>query len=111
MAALTVGQICMKISGRESGKYCVIIGKEKDNFVTITGPKEITGVKRRRCNIFHLEPVAYSIEIKENAEDVEVSKAFESSEAFSKLKIKKPTFVKKSKTTKVEKKVKEKPKK
>ncbi len=48
---MNVGRICIKISGREAGKTCVIIEKNDDNFVTIIGE-----VKKRKCNIKHLDP-------------------------------------------------------
>ena len=69
MATLNVGQVCMKTAGREAGKYCVIIKKMDDNFVFVTGPRELTGVKRRRCNIDHLEPVSHFLKRKENASE------------------------------------------
>lgn len=96
MTSLEVGRVVMKVSGREAGKYAVVIkagGKEKDdkNFVTITGPKFLTGVKRRKCNINHLEPLPYILEIKEDASDEEVLTAFEKANLISKLGLKKPS--------------------
>ncbi|MEM5790964.1 MAG: 50S ribosomal protein L14e, partial [Candidatus Aenigmatarchaeota archaeon] len=41
---LEVGRVCLKIAGREAGKYCVVLKKIDDNFVLITGPKSLTGV-------------------------------------------------------------------
>ena len=46
MATLTVGRVCMKTAGREAGKYCVILKKEDANFMLVTGPRELTQVKR-----------------------------------------------------------------
>ncbi len=91
MATLNVGQVCMKTAGREAGKYCVIIKKIDDNFVFVTGPRELTGVKRRRCNIDHLEPVSHFLKIKEDASDKEVIKAYETAGALKKLGLKKPS--------------------
>ena len=63
MAAVDVGRICLKISGRESGHHCVILEVIDKNFALITGPKKITGVKRRRVNINHLMATKHKIKI------------------------------------------------
>ncbi len=70
-----VGRVCVKIAGRESGRKCVIVDVIDDNFVVITGPKELTGVKRRRVNVRHLEPTEYRINISRGASDEEVMRA------------------------------------
>jgi large subunit ribosomal protein L14e len=88
---LEVGRVCMKISGREAGKYCVVLKKIDKSFVLITGPKILTGVKRRKCNIAHLEPLPYKLEIKEDASDEEVIQAFKNSEISKKLELKFPS--------------------
>lgn len=88
------GRICMKTAGREAGRFCVVVGKEKGEekeFVVVTGPKIITKVRRRKCNVHHLEPTAVKISIKENATDNEVMKAFEKSDIYKKLNLQKPT--------------------
>ncbi len=77
MPAIEVGRICVKIAGRESGRKCVIVDIIDDNFVLVTGPKPLTGVKRRRANIKHLEPTEAKINIKRGADDDEVMKAIE----------------------------------
>jgi len=96
MGSLEVGRVVMKVVGREAGKYAVVIkaaGKEKadKSFVMITGPKLLTGVKRRKCNVNHLEPLPYVLEIKEDASDEEVLEAFKKSGLVSKLKLKLPS--------------------
>jgi large subunit ribosomal protein L14e len=78
MPAAEVGRICVKLSGREAGRKCVIVDVADKNFVLITGPKEVTGVKRRRANINHIEPVQDTIEIKRGASDEEVKEALKS---------------------------------
>ena len=75
MPAIEVGRICVKIAGRESGRKCVIVDLIDENFVLITGPKSLTGVKRRRVNIRHIEPLEQKIEIKKGASDEEVLEA------------------------------------
>jgi len=77
MPAIEVGRICVKIAGREAGRKCVIVDIIDDNFVLVTGPKALTGVKRRRCNIKHLEPTEETIKIPKGASDEEVLKALE----------------------------------
>ncbi|NPA70047.1 MAG: 50S ribosomal protein L14e [Crenarchaeota archaeon] len=72
-----VGRICVKIAGREAGRKCVIVDIIDQNFVLITGPKQLTGVKRRRANIRHLEPTEHKIDIPKGASDEEVLKAIE----------------------------------
>jgi len=96
MATLETGRVCMKIAGREAGRYAVIIkkfDKDKENkaFVLITGPKLLTGIKRRKCNIEHLEPTEYSVEIKDDASDEEVIAALDKTGLVNKLGLKKPS--------------------
>ncbi|MEM3699557.1 MAG: 50S ribosomal protein L14e [Candidatus Bathyarchaeia archaeon] len=75
MPAIEVGRICVKLSGREAGRKCVIVDIIDKSFVLITGPKNLTGVKRRRANINHIEPLQEKIAIKRGASDEEVTEA------------------------------------
>jgi large subunit ribosomal protein L14e len=75
MPAIEVGRICVKIAGREAGRKCVIVDLIDKNFVLVTGPKALTGVKRRRSNINHLEPLSEKVEIKRGASDEEIVEA------------------------------------
>lgn len=84
MPAIEVGRICAKLTGREAGKKCVIVDVMDKSFVLISGPKKVTGVKRRRVNVNHVEPLQDKIEIKRGASDDEVEEALKSS---SKLKM------------------------
>ena len=79
MPAIEVGRICVKLAGREAGKKCVIVDIIDKSFVVITGPKKITGVKRRRANISHIEPLQDKIQIKRGASDEEVLEALKTS--------------------------------
>ena len=79
MPAIEVGRICAKLTGREAGKKCVIVDIMDKSFVLITGPKTVTGIKRRRVNINHIEPIQDKIEIKRGASDEEVAEALKSS--------------------------------
>jgi large subunit ribosomal protein L14e len=47
------------------------------SFVLVTGPKKLTGVKRRRVNINHILPIEDKLDIKRGASDDEVSQAIE----------------------------------
>ena len=75
MPAIEVGRICIKTRGREAGKKCVIVDLIDKNFVLITGPKSLTGVRRRRANIRHLSPTEEKININRGASDEEVLQA------------------------------------
>jgi large subunit ribosomal protein L14e len=85
-----VGRMCIKVAGREAGKYCVVVNKIDDNFVLVTGPRSVTQVKRRKCNILHLEPLKDVLKIKADASDEEVIEAYEEASIFSKLDLQKP---------------------
>jgi large subunit ribosomal protein L14e len=87
-----VGRVCLKIAGREAGKYCVIVKKIDEKFVLVTGPRNVTRVKRRRCNIGHLEPLQETIKIRSDAPDEDVEKAFEAGSIYTKLSIEKPSI-------------------
>ena len=76
MPSIEVGRICVKLNGRETGQKCVIVDVIDKNFVLITGPKKVTGVRRRRTNVKHLEPTEDVIEIKKGASDDDIAKAF-----------------------------------
>jgi len=75
MAGIEVGRICVKLLGREAGKKCVIVEVIDKNFALITGPKTVTGVRRRRTNLTHLESTPESVDLKKGATDDEVEKA------------------------------------
>lgn len=75
--AIDVGRICVKLAGREAGKKCVIVDIVDKNFVLVTGPKQVNGVKRRRVNINHVEPTEKKVNIKRGQSDEEVVKALD----------------------------------
>jgi len=77
--AIEVGRICVKLSGREAGRKCVIVDLTDKSFVMVTGPKSVTGIKRRRVNINHVEPLQDKIEVKRGASDEEVAEALKTS--------------------------------
>jgi len=75
MPAIDVGRICVKLSGREAGRKCVVVEVIDKNFVLITGPKQLNGVKRRRVNASHIEPTEKRIDIRRGESDAELMKA------------------------------------
>ena len=68
---LEIGRVCYKISGRDSNKICVVVDKIDNNFVLIDGQ-----VRRKKCNIQHLEPADKILKISRNASTEEVINAF-----------------------------------
>jgi large subunit ribosomal protein L14e len=74
---IDVGRVVVKVLGREAGRKAVVVDIIDENYVLITGPKSLTGVRRRRVNINHIEPTDKKIEIKKGASDEEVLKAIE----------------------------------
>ncbi len=96
MSIFEVGRLCVKKAGREAGKKCVIVETIDKNYVVITGPRELTAVKRRRANIDHLEPLETKLPIKRGAEDKDVAKVLKKTlpEEFSPEKIEEKEEVK-----------------
>lgn len=72
MSAMEVGRICVKLTGRETGGRCVIVDVIDRNYVLVTGPQELTGVRRRRANMNHLKPRDEILDIERNASDKEI---------------------------------------
>lgn len=77
MPATDIGRICVKLSGREAGKKCVIVDVIDKNFVLIAGPKQINGVKRRRVNVSHIEPTERKVNISRGESDEQLAKALD----------------------------------
>ncbi len=77
MPAIEVGRICVKQVGREQGQKCVVIDVMDKSFILVTGPKKLTGVKRRRVNLNHVSPLEDKIEVKRGASDEEVTQALD----------------------------------
>jgi len=75
MPAIDIGRVCVKTTGREKGKRCVIVDIVDRSFVLVTGPKSMTGVKRRRVNVGHLELLDEMVKIARRASDEEVAEA------------------------------------
>jgi len=87
---LEPGRVVLKIAGREAGKYAVIVENNNEKFVLITGPKSVTGVKRRKCNIDHIEPTEHKFDVKPKADDSSIEELWKQSGLIEKLEIKVP---------------------
>jgi large subunit ribosomal protein L14e len=72
---MEVGRVCVKLAGHEAGEKCIIVDVMDKTHVLVSGP----AVKRRRCNIKHLEPLPNKLEIAKGASDEEVKRALETS--------------------------------
>jgi len=70
-----IGRVCVKTTGREAGRKCVIVDLLDRNFVRVTGPRSVTGLRRRRLNISHLSFLPHRMDIRKDATDAVVTKA------------------------------------
>lgn len=64
--------MCIKTAGREAGKKCVVVDTADEGMVVISGP----GVKRRRCNPLHLQPLPEVKKITKGAPEKDVYSLF-----------------------------------
>ena len=87
MMAIDIGMICIKKSGREAGKKCVIVDMIDKSFVLVTGPRTLSGVKRRRVNIRHIESTNDKLKISRSASDEDVMKAVEAAGKTEEMKV------------------------
>ena len=67
---MEIGQVCMKIAGRDAGQECIVVDTLDGNFVLVDG-----NTRRRKCNIRHLEPLESFVKVKQGATHDEVLKA------------------------------------
>jgi large subunit ribosomal protein L14e len=82
-----VGRVCVKIAGRDAGQTAVVVDVVDDHYVLIDG-----NVRRKKCNVKHLEPLKDILKIKKGASTIDVHKAMIS----SKMKVVEIKKVKKS---------------
>jgi large subunit ribosomal protein L14e len=71
---MELGRVCVKLAGHDAGKRCVIVEVMDGTYVVVAG----LGIKRRRCNVSHLEPTEKKLDIPKGASDEEVKRALES---------------------------------
>jgi len=67
-----VGRLCIKAAGRDAGLKGVVVAVYDSGYVLLTGPKKLTGLRRRKVNIKHIITLPQKIDVKENASDDEV---------------------------------------
>lgn len=67
---VNVGQICMKIAGRDAGKLAVVVDVIDNNYVLIDGE-----TRRRKCNVRHLEFLGKEIDVKKSSTSDNIKKA------------------------------------
>lgn len=72
MSLFTVGRLCVKIAGRDSGLKCVVVEQLDNVYVLVDG-----STRRKKVNIKHLEPLAEVLTLKKGASHADVTKAFE----------------------------------
>ena len=66
-----IGRLCIKITGRDAGKKCIIIDIVDKNHVLIDGQ-----TRRRKCNVKHLEPLTQVLKVTKNAPRTEIIRVF-----------------------------------
>jgi large subunit ribosomal protein L14e len=81
MSVYDIGRICVKTTGREAGKYCVIVEVIDKNYVLIDGPM----IRRRRVNYNHIEPTSDLLEIKKGADHDTIEAAIKKAKITKKL--------------------------
>lgn len=86
MPAVEAGRVCVKLAGREAGKKCVVVDVIDKNFVLVTGPVKVSGVKRRRVNVSHVEPMDVKVKIEKGAEDETVVEALKKAKLLEDMK-------------------------
>lgn len=60
------GRVCVKIAGREAGKYCAVLEVVDEKYVVVEGPE----VRRRKTNIVHLEPLNDMVSVANLKEEI-----------------------------------------
>ena len=69
---IEVGRLCLKIAGRDAGKKAVIIDVLDKKFVLLDGE-----VRRRKCNVSHIEPLRGKLDIEKGASHEAVAAEFD----------------------------------
>ncbi len=68
---MNIGQLAVKVAGKDAGKTVIVVDSVNDKFVIIDGQ-----VKRKRCNIAHLEPLGREANLKKGATHSDVLDVF-----------------------------------
>lgn len=64
---IEIGRLILKIAGRDAGKKGVVIDLIDDNYVMVDGQ-----VRRKKCNVVHIEPLSKKLDIKKKASHEDV---------------------------------------
>lgn len=67
-----IGRMCVKLAGRDAGKYCVIVDMLDDTYALIDGE-----TRRRKCNLNHLEPMSKLVDIAKGADSAAIAAVLE----------------------------------
>jgi large subunit ribosomal protein L14e len=68
---MEIGRLCVKLAGRDAGRICAVVDTIDNTLVLIDG-----NVRRRKCNIHHLEALPDTIKIKKGASHSDVADEF-----------------------------------
>jgi large subunit ribosomal protein L14e len=82
MSVYDIGRVCVKTTGREAGRYCVVVDIIDKNYILIDG----LNVRRRQANYKHLEPISETIDIKKGASHTDIEEAIKKAKLGKKLK-------------------------
>jgi large subunit ribosomal protein L14e len=99
ISMINVGQVCVKIAGRDAGKQCVVVQVLGNNRVLIVGE-----TRKKACNVSHLEPLPINLKLKKGATEKEIEAALKK----AKISVRKTKPKKKSARPKKTRKVKKK---
>ena len=88
MPAIEVGRVCVKLTGREAGRKCVVVDVIDKNFVLVTGPFKVSGVKRRRVNVNHVEPTESKVDVKKGDDDEKITETLNKAGKLEEMKAK-----------------------
>jgi len=67
-----IGRVIVKIAGRDAGMRGVVVDTLDDNHVLIDGQ-----VRRRKCNVLHIEPLPEQVSIPKGASHEQVREALQ----------------------------------
>ena len=67
---MEIGQVCVKIAGRDAGKKCVVVDVLDKTYVLVDGQ-----TRRKKCNMLHLEPLGQDVELKKGSSNKDVVSA------------------------------------
>jgi large subunit ribosomal protein L14e len=66
---MNIGRVCIKNSGRDKNQICVVIDNIDERNVLIDG-----NVRRKKCNVAHLNPLDQTITIEKNESSASIKK-------------------------------------